>query len=112
MRVIQQHFLLRKCQSKHFQFRNRPCLNFQMGQCPAPCFKLIDKEHYRGVVKEVELFLKGKNRELVKMLERTMEEESEKLNFETAAKVRDRITSLKELWKIKKQVPSISQIVM
>ena len=104
MRVIQQHFLLRKCQSKHFQFRNRPCLNYQMGQCPAPCFKLIDKEHYRGVVKEVELFLKGKNRELVKMLERTMEEESEKLNFETAAKVRDRITSLKKTLEKQKTV--------
>ncbi len=104
MRVIQQHFLLRKCQSKHFQFRNRPCLNFQMGQCPAPCFKLIDQEHYRGVVKEVELFLKGKNRELVKMLERTMEEESEKLNFETAAKVRDRITSLKRTLEKQKTV--------
>lgn len=104
MRVIQQHFMLRKCQSKHFQFRNRPCLNYQMGQCPAPCFNLIDQEHYRGTVKEVELFLKGKNRELIKMLERTMEEESENLNFEAAAKVRDRITSLKKTLEKQKTV--------
>ena len=104
MRVIQQHFLLRKCPNKQFQFRNRPCLNYQMGQCPAPCFKLIDEEHYRGVVKEVELFLKGKNRELIKMLERTMEEESERLNFELAAKVRDRIASLKKTLEKQKAV--------
>jgi excinuclease ABC subunit C len=104
MRVIQQHFMLRKCQSKHFQFRNRPCLNYQMGQCPAPCFNLIDQERYRGTVKEVELFLKGKNRELIKMLESTMEEESENLNFEAAAKVRDRITSLKKTLEKQKTV--------
>jgi len=68
MKVIHQHFLLRKCQSRQFQFRRRPCLNYQMGQCPAPCCELIDREKYRAVVREVELFLKGRNRELLKML--------------------------------------------
>jgi len=96
MKVIHQSFLLRKCHTRSFQFRKRPCLNYQMGQCPAPCFKLIDEESYRAVVKEVELFLKGKNQELIRMLEEGMEGESGNLNFERAAKIRDRIASLKK----------------
>jgi len=96
MRVIHQNFLLRKCQTKTFQFRQRPCLNYQVGQCPAPCFKLIDGKRYHAVVKEVELFLRGRNQELIKMLEERMEEASNQLDFEMAAKIRDRITSLKK----------------
>jgi excinuclease ABC subunit C len=96
MKIIHQNFLLRKCQTKTFRFRQRPCLNYQMGQCPAPCFKLIDEEKYRNVVKEVELFLKGRNQELIKMLQESMEEVSNKLNFEMAARIRDRIVSLKK----------------
>jgi len=96
MRVIHQNFLLRKCQTKNFQFRQRPCLNYQMGQCPAPCFKLIDEGRYRAVVKEVELFLKGKSQELIKILEERMEETSNQLDFEMAARIRDRITSLRK----------------
>lgn len=96
MRVIHQNFLLRKCQTGSFQFRQRPCLNYQIGQCPAPCSKLIDEERYHAVVKEVELFLKGRNQELMKMLEERMEEVSKQLDFEMAAKIRDRIISLKK----------------
>jgi excinuclease ABC subunit C len=96
MKVIHQHFLLRKCQTKSFQFRHRPCINYQMGQCPAPCFKLIDGEKYSAMVKEVELFLKGRSQELITLLEEKMEEASDQLNFEVAAKIRDRITSLKK----------------
>lgn len=104
MRVIHQNFLLRKCQTKNFQFRQRPCINYQMGQCPAPCFKLIDAERYRAVVKEVELFLKGRSQELIKMLEERMEEASNQLDFEMAAKIRDRITSLKKTLEKQKAV--------
>jgi excinuclease ABC subunit C len=104
LKVIHQHFLLRKCQSKTFQFRQRPCLNYQMGQCPAPCFKLIDEKHYHSVVREVELFLKGQNKKLITVLQETMEKESDKLNFETAAKIRDRITSLKKTLEQQKTV--------
>ncbi len=104
MKVIHQHFLLRKCQSRQFQFRQRPCLNYQMGQCPAPCCKLIDREKYRAVVREVELFLKGRNRELLKMLEERMTGAAEELNFEKAAKIRDRLSSLKETLEKQKAV--------
>jgi len=96
MRLIHQHFLLRKCQTKSFQFRQRPCINYQMGQCPAPCFKLIDEKRYCAAVKEVELFLKGRRQELIRLLEKRMEEASNKLDFEIAAKMRDRIASLKK----------------
>jgi excinuclease ABC subunit C len=104
MKVIHQHFLLRKCQSRQFQFRQRPCLNYQMGQCPAPCCKLIDREKYRSVVREVELFLKGRNRELLKMLEERMTGAAEDLNFEKAARIRDRLASLKETLEKQKAV--------
>lgn len=96
MKIIHQNFLLRKCQTKTFQFRQRPCLNYQMGQCPAPCFKLIDEKRYRNAVKEVELFLKGKNQELMRMLKEGMEKASKELDFEVAARLRDRIASLKK----------------
>lgn len=104
MKVIHQHFLLRKCLSTQFQFRQRPCLNYQMGQCPAPCNKLIDEERYRGVVREVELFLKGRNRDLLRLLEERMAEASEELNFEKAARIRDRLASLKETLEKQKAV--------
>ena len=104
LKIIHQHFLLRKCQSKTFQFRQRPCLNYQMGQCPAPCFKLIDEERYRSVVKEVELFLKGQNKRLITLLQETMEQESDKLHFEAAAQIRDRITSLQKTLEQQKTV--------
>lgn len=104
MKVIHQNFLLRKCHTRNFQFRKRPCLNYQMGQCPAPCFKLIDEENYRAVVKEVELFLKGKNRELIRIMEEGMEGEAGELQFERAAKIRDRITSLKKTLEQQKAV--------
>lgn len=104
MKVIHQHFLLRKCQSRQFQFRQRPCLNYQMGQCPAPCCRLIDREKYRAVVREVELFLKGRNRELLRLLEERMNEAAEELNFEKAARIRDRLASLKETLEKQKAV--------
>jgi excinuclease ABC subunit C len=104
MKVIHQHFLLRKCQSRQFQFRQRPCLNYQMGQCPAPCCRLIDREKYRAVVREVELFLKGRNRELLRLLEERMTGAAEELNFEKAARIRDRLASLKETLEKQKAV--------
>jgi excinuclease ABC subunit C len=104
MKVIHQHFLLRKCQSRQFQFRRRPCLNYQMGQCPAPCCRLIDREKYRAVIREVELFLKGRNRELLRLLEERMTQAAEELNFEKAARIRDRLASLKETLEKQKAV--------
>lgn len=104
MKAIHRHFLLRKCQTKQFQFRQRPCLNYQMGQCPAPCCRLIDREKYRAVVREVELFLKGRNRELLTMLEQRMTGAAEELNFEKAARIRDRLAYLKETLEKQKAV--------
>jgi excinuclease ABC subunit C len=65
---------------------------------------LIDEANYRAAVKEVELFLKGKNRELIKILEEGMEGEAGELHFERAAKIRDRITSLKKTLEQQKAV--------
>lgn len=104
MRVVHQHFLLRKCQTKSFQFRQRPCINYQMGQCPAPCFKLIDEKRYRNAVKEVELFLKGRRQELIRLLEDKMKDASNKLDFEMAARMRDRIASLKKTLEMQKAI--------
>jgi excinuclease ABC subunit C len=104
IKVIHQNFLLRKCQTTLFQFRQRPCLNYQIAQCPAPCCKMIDEEKYGEVVKEVELFLGGRGGELIEMLEGKMADASDRLDFELAAALRDRITSLRKTLEKQKAV--------
>jgi len=95
-RLIHRLFPIRKCQTKGFQLRKRPCVNYQIGQCPAPCCHLIDVDGYREVIREVQLFLQGKRQELVRELEARMEQESQELQFETAARIRDQIHALEK----------------
>jgi excinuclease ABC subunit C len=95
-RLIHRLFPIRKCQTRGFQIRKRPCVNYQIGQCPAPCCRLIDPEEYRKVIREVQLFLQGKGRELIRELKERMERESLDLHFEAAARIRDQIQSLEK----------------
>ena len=93
---IQKHFQLRQCSNTAFRNRTRPCLYYQMGQCQGPCGGGVDKEVYRERVKEVILFLEGKNRQLIELLRRKMEEASRALAYEEAAGVRDQIHSVEK----------------
>ncbi|HEX9113640.1 MAG TPA: excinuclease ABC subunit UvrC [Nitrospirota bacterium] len=72
----------------------RPCIQFQIGRCTAPCSGEADKAQYRDMVDQVRLFLEGKNRDLLDMLKTRMEEASERMEFERAAELRDRIAKI------------------
>jgi excinuclease ABC subunit C len=72
----------------------RPCLQFQIGRCLGPCTGEADKVRYQDLVNQVRLLLEGKNRDLLDMLKQRMEEASQKMEYERAAELRDRITKL------------------
>jgi len=93
---IQKNFQLRECTNRSFTNRSRPCLYYQMGQCQGACVGLVDEKLYRQRVKEVILFLEGKNRRLIQILRRRMEEASRSLSFEEAARLRDQIRSIEK----------------
>ena len=94
LRFVQQVFPLRSCRTRDFKLRPRPCLEYQIGRCLAPCKELIDVESYRKLAESVVSFLKGRRRELISDLKKQMNEASEELNYEEAAHLRDRIAAL------------------
>jgi len=94
LRFVQQVFPLRSCRNRDFKLRPRPCLEHQIGRCPAPCKGLIDEDSYRKLVENVVSFLQGRRRELISGIKAQMEEAAQDLNFEEAARLRDRIGAL------------------
>jgi excinuclease ABC subunit C len=92
--ALQKAFLLRSCSDAVFENRTRPCLLFQIKRCSAPCTGEIDKEAYNGLVREAEAFLAGKSRAVKAELAREMQEASDRLDYEQAARYRDRIAAL------------------
>lgn len=99
LRLMQKIFPIRQCKDNVYLHRSRPCLYAQLGKCLAPCvFKTKEEEErYSIEVENVKLFLKGKNQELLDSLKKQMEDLSEKLKFEEAAKIRDRIFTLRKV---------------
>ena len=95
-RVLNNYFLLRKCSSVTFKGRDRPCIYYDMHKCLGPCCGKVDKETYTGLVRNVISFLQGKNDELIKTLTERMQEVSDKLEFELAARYRDQIQALEK----------------
>jgi len=94
LRFVQQIFPLRSCRNRDFKLRPRPCLEYQIGRCLAPCSGLIDGEAYRKLVDNAVSFLQGRSRELISDLKKQMHEASQALNYEDAARLRDRIAAL------------------
>jgi excinuclease ABC subunit C len=94
LRFVQQIFPLRSCRNRYFQLRPRPCLEYQIGRCPAPCKELIDEESYRKLVENTVSFLQGRRRSLITEIKTQMEEAAQNLNFEEAARLRDRVAAL------------------
>lgn len=88
LEVIRKHFPLR--QRRKPLFKNRPCMNFYIGACSGPCQQLVTPAEYAEVVQQVQLFLRGKADDLLEQLETDMQQASETLQFELAAKLRDR----------------------
>ena len=87
LEVLERIFPLKKC--KKPKFNTRPCLYYDMGQCMAPCQRLITPSDYKKILKDVELFLTGRRSELLKILKEQMQTASNNLEFEKAAKYRN-----------------------
>jgi len=102
IKIINKAFKLRKCQSGEVMPRSRPCLNYQMGLCLAPCCYPVDREKYREMVDEVRMFLNGRVRDLIGKFTAEMTAASERQAFEEAARLRDKIFALKNT--VEKQV--------
>jgi len=78
-------------------FKDRPCLNYDLGRCPGVCQQLISPEEYRKTVQKVAMVFQGRTQELIDILTQQMHKSAEALNFESAARIRDQITGLKSL---------------
>jgi len=92
--LINRLFPLRRCKGRHIKKRVRPCLNYQMGRCLAPCSGKVDKAEYREMVANVLMILEGRNRQLRTQLEAEMQRAAAALEFEGAALVRDQLQAL------------------
>ncbi len=92
--ALQRAFLLRSCSDSVFAARTRPCLLYQIKRCSAPCVGRIGKEDYAALVEEARLFLAGDSHSSQQRLAERMEAASQALDFETAARYRDRIRAL------------------
>lgn len=95
VRVLRKVFPMR--QRKTPLFKDRPCMNFHIGLCLGPCQKLVGEEEYDHMVKQVELFLAGRQSEVLFQLKHDMETASSSLEFEQAAKIRDRLALLQRV---------------
>ena len=94
IKMLQKIFLLRVCDDTTFKNRKRPCILYQIKRCSGPCVGYVDKKDYKNSVDDAIKFVSGKSREIQKNLSKQMEEASEKLDFEKASILRDKIKSL------------------
>lgn len=92
--LIHRLFPLRQCRRPDVHNVARPCLNFQLGRCLGPCKGHVRLEEYRAMAEEIVLFFQGKNRSLTNDLKQRMQEAADKLEFETAARYRDRLAAV------------------
>ncbi|OUL23494.1 excinuclease ABC subunit UvrC [Nostoc sp. 106C] len=95
LRISKRIFALR--QRPQPLFKDRPCLNYDMGRCPGVCQQLITPEEYRKTVQKVAMVFQGRTQELIEILTQQMAKAAEALNFESAARIRDQIAGLKSL---------------
>jgi excinuclease ABC subunit C len=95
--ALQRAFLLRNCTDAVFQTRSRPCLQYQIKRCSAPCVGYIDAAGYAALVEQARGFLAGRSREIQQGLVAEMQAASDALDFEAAARFRDRIRALTQI---------------
>jgi excinuclease ABC subunit C len=92
--TLQKAFLLRTCSDSVFDSRTRPCMLHQIKRCSAPCVGLISQEDYSALAEEAHDFLCGKSRKVIARLSQEMQKASDDLDFESAARLRDRVRAL------------------
>lgn len=95
--ALQRAFPLRNCSDSIFQSRTRPCLQYQIKRCTAPCVERISREDYAAIVSEARDFLTGQSRDMQQRLSERMQEASDAMAYETAAIFRDRIKAMSQI---------------
>ena len=95
--LIQKLFRVRNCEDSYFAHRNRPCLQYQIRRCTAPCVGLVSQGDYSEQVRDAMLFLQGKNQKVLTRMISRMEQAAAALEYEAAAMFRDQINALKQM---------------
>lgn len=107
LKFINKVFKLRTC--KNLPKDKRPCINYQIGRCLAPCKGDISEEEYRKNLENAIMFLEGKSKELIDKLTKDMLDKAEKLEFEKAAQIRDQINAIKKVLEKQQMVSPYSE---
>ncbi|MBK3867369.1 excinuclease ABC subunit UvrC [Pseudomonas stutzeri] len=95
--LLQKAFFVRQCEDSYYRNRTRPCLQYQIKRCKAPCVKLVDPQEYAEDVRHSVMFLEGRSNALAEELSRNMEKAAMNLEFERAAEIRDQIGILRRV---------------
>lgn len=95
--LLQKLFQIRSCTDTFFRHRSRPCLQYQIKRCTAPCVNYVDVAAYKLQVEDARLFLQGKNKQVMERLTQGMSSAAEKQNYELAAHYRDQVVQLNKL---------------
>lgn len=109
LHLVEKHFKLRTCTDRELNSRKRPCLQYQIKRCPAPCVYEVEPRQYAEQVAAVELFLDGRHDELTKQLRSSMGSASQSLEFELAATYRDQLRAV-ELVREAQRVVAVSDL--
>jgi excinuclease ABC subunit C len=97
LNLMQKLFLVRQCEDSYFRNRSRPCLQYQIKRCSAPCVGLIGVPEYQDSTRHAAMFLDGKSNEIVDELCAAMESAAASLEYERAARLRDQVATLKRV---------------
>lgn len=109
LHLVNKHFQLRTCTDAELKSRRRPCLQYQIKRCPAPCVYEVARDWYDEQVRAVELFLDARHDELTRELDEKMHEASEELEFEVAAIYRDQLKAVESI-RQQQRVVSVQRI--
>jgi len=94
LNLVEKHFKLRTCSDRELKSRSRPCIQYQIQRCPAPCVYEIDRAQYQTQVHAVDLFLSGRHDQLSRELSERMKNSSQAMEFEVAAIYRDQMDAV------------------
>ena len=97
LHLMQKVFKVRQCEDSYFRNRSRPCLQYQIDRCTAPCVGLVSEEEYEKQVENTAMFLRGKSTELMVRLADDMEKAAAELAYEKAAELRDQLAQLQHV---------------
>lgn len=109
LHLVEKHFQLRTCSDRELKSRSRPCIQYQIQRCPAPCVLDVDEASYGVQVDAVALFLGGRHDELTKELSTQMAEAARQMSFEVAAIYRDQLAAVKSV-REKQRVVAVTDV--